>query len=120
MLFQGVILAIILVCTTVNFSSFTGSRNAGHKELYPTQSQPAGNMHDQARSPSITPGYMLVPVQTPRTQRQALLEEGTDTDTSPMNMKSYYTPSSRRSPSKGDRQLSPVKYGRSPSKGSKY
>ncbi|KAK2590934.1 hypothetical protein QQS21_011375 [Conoideocrella luteorostrata] len=112
----GVILAIILICTTVNFSAF--SRHHGsHKELHTTPSQPAGANHDQVRSPSITPGYMLVPVQTPRMQRQALLDDGTDTDNSPISRKPYYTPSGRRSPSKGDRPPSPIKYGRSPSKG---
>ncbi|QUC21274.1 uncharacterized protein UV8b_05517 [Ustilaginoidea virens] len=112
----GVILTIILICTTVNFSAF-GRHSVGHKEVPPTPSQPAASLHDAARSPpSITPGYMLVPVHTPRNQRQALLDEGTDTDNSPMNM-SYYTPSRRQSPSKMDRQPSPIKYGRTPSKG---
>ncbi|KAG6040638.1 hypothetical protein E4U41_007634 [Claviceps citrina] len=112
----GVILAIILICTTVNFSAF--SRNdSGHKAVPPTPSQSASNLHGQASSPGITPGYMLVPVQTPRMQRQALLDDGTDTDNSPINMSAFYTPSGRRSPSKGGRQLSPIKYGRTPSKG---
>ncbi|KAK9442168.1 Nucleus export protein Brr6 [Metarhizium brunneum] len=111
----GVIVAIIVICSTVNLSAF--SRSHGHREILPTPSQPAGDVQDHVRSPGITPGYMLVPVQTPRMKRQALLDEGTDTDNSPINMKPYYTPSGRRSPSKGDRQLSPIKYGRSPSKG---
>ena len=112
---QGVVLAIVLVCTTVNFGTF--SRHGGSKDTHPAPSQPAKNSIDGARSPGITPGYMLVPVQTPRMQRQTLLDEGTDTDNSPINSKPYHTPSTRRSPSKSDRQLSPVKYGRSPSKG---
>lgn len=108
-------MAIIVICSTVNLSAF--SRSHSHREIPPTPSQPAGDVQDHVRSPGITPGYMLVPVQTPRMKRQALLDEGTDTDNSPINMKSYYTPSGRRSPSKGDRQLSPIKYGRSPTKG---
>ncbi|GAB0134671.1 hypothetical protein EsDP_00003032 [Epichloe bromicola] len=113
----GVILAIVLICTTVNFSAFS-RHDSGHKPTPPTPSQPAASLHDQVRSPGITPGYMLVPVQTPRMQRQkTLLDDGTDTDNSPTNMKAFYTPSGWRSPGKGDRQLSPIKYGRSPGKG---
>ena len=66
---------------------------------------------------------MWMPVATPRRQRQGLLDEGEGSDTdnpyvsaTPMRL-GYYTPSSRRSPSKGERARSPVKYNRSPSKG---
>lgn len=65
---------------------------------------------------------MWMPVATPRMKRQGLLEdEGSDTDgpfasATPMHL-GYYTPSSRRSPSKSERARSPVKYMRSPSKG---
>ncbi|KAG6009571.1 hypothetical protein E4U21_001938 [Claviceps maximensis] len=117
----GVIMAIILICTTVNFSAFSrqdSGHKGGHKPIQPTPSQSASSLPDQVRSPGITPGYMLVPVQTPRMQRQALLDDGTDTDNSPINLKSFYTPSGRRSPSKISRPpLSPIKYGRTPSKG---
>ncbi|KHN94391.1 Nucleus export protein Brr6 [Metarhizium album ARSEF 1941] len=111
----GVIVAIIAICSTVNFRAF--SRSHGHRGMHPTPSQPAGDVQDNVRSPGITPGYMLVPVQTPRMQRQALLDEGTDTDNSPINMKPYHTPAGRRSPSKVNSQSSPIKYGLGPSKG---
>ncbi|KZZ88462.1 Nucleus export protein Brr6 [Moelleriella libera RCEF 2490] len=111
----GVIVAIILICATINFGSF-GRQSSSHKELYPPGTQPPSSIQEQARSPDITPGYMLVPVQTPRLRRQALLDEGTDTDNSPIQP-SFFTPSGRRSPSKSNRQLSPVRYRGSPSKG---
>ncbi|KAG5943865.1 hypothetical protein E4U53_007002 [Claviceps sorghi] len=116
----GVILAIILMCTTVNFSAFSrhdGGHKDGQKTTQPTPSESASKLPDISRSPGITPGYMLVPVQTPRMQRQALLDDGTDTDNSPINLRAYYTPLGRRSPSKVNRPLSPIKYGRTPSKG---
>ncbi|POR35998.1 Nitrogen assimilation transcription factor nit-4 [Tolypocladium paradoxum] len=114
----GVVLAFILVCTTVNVGSL--GRQSGHKPVPSAPVQTGSTAPDTARSPDITPGYMLVPVQTPRMQRRAMLDEGTDTDSSPLSLKpalNHYTPSGRRSPSKGERQLSPIKYGRSPSKG---
>ncbi|KAG5981735.1 hypothetical protein E4U55_002607 [Claviceps digitariae] len=117
----GVILSIMLICTTVNFRAFSrhdGGHKGGHKLIESTPSQSASNLPDQTRSPGITPGYMLVPVQTPRMQRQALLDDGTDTDNSPISMKPFCTPLGRRSPSKVNRPpLSPIKYGRTPSKG---
>ncbi|KAM4060993.1 di-sulfide bridge nucleocytoplasmic transport domain-containing protein [Hirsutella rhossiliensis] len=115
----GILLAFILVCTTVNVGAL--SRHSGHKPVVPSAPAQASDVgHEAARSPGITPGYMLVPVQTPRMQRRAMLDEGTDTDTSPLNLKpamAHYTPSGRRSPSKGERQMSPVKYSRGASKG---
>ncbi|KAG6004021.1 hypothetical protein E4U43_000809 [Claviceps pusilla] len=117
----GVIMAIILICTTVNFSAFSrhdSGHNIAHKPTKSTPPQSASKLPDQVRSPGITPGYMLVPVQTPRMQRQALLDDGTDTDNSPINMKAFYTPLGRRSSSKVSRPpLSPTKLGRTPSKG---
>lgn len=64
------------------------------------------------------PSVMWMPVATPRMKRQAMLEDGSDTDASPkpQPMLAYYTPSSRRSPTKSDRARSPVKSQRSPSK----
>lgn len=66
---------------------------------------------------------MWMPVATPRMKRQMMLEEAaSDTDATPppkMQPMLAYTPSSRRSPSKGERgerALSPVKSQRSPSK----
>ncbi|PNY29440.1 Nitrogen assimilation transcription factor nit-4 [Tolypocladium capitatum] len=97
----GVVLAFILVCTTVNVGSL--GRQSGHKPATSPPAQTAGAAHDTGRSPDITPGYMLVPVQTPRMQRRAMLDEGTDTDSSPLNMKpelTHYTPSGRRSPTR--------------------
>ncbi|KAL6406955.1 hypothetical protein AUP68_09772 [Ilyonectria robusta] len=52
--------------------------------------------------PESGPGFMWVPVQTPRVNRHAMLDDGTDTDSSPPKMKPLlaapYTPSGRRSP----------------------
>lgn len=67
------------------------------------------------------PNVMWMPVQTPRMKRHAMLDDGSDTDSSlprstPL-MLPHYTPSGRRSPSKGERARSPIKYARSPSKG---
>lgn len=64
---------------------------------------------------------MWIPVQTPRTKRQALLNDGSDSDSpfpqSTPLMLSHYTPSRRRSPMKAmERPRSPIKYSHSPSK----
>ncbi|PFH55282.1 hypothetical protein XA68_10178 [Ophiocordyceps unilateralis] len=100
----GIVLAFILVCTTVNVGSL--NRQGGHKPTAPAPiPQPSSAVADAdaARSPGIAPGYMLVPVHTPRVSRRAQLDEGTDTDTSPLNLKaalSQFTPSRHKSPSK--------------------
>ncbi|KAM0276516.1 hypothetical protein ACHAQH_006665 [Verticillium albo-atrum] len=78
--------------------------------------QPSGFPGDSAQA------YMWVPIQTPSHRRQLDFDpDGTDTDgASPPFRKTILPPPqtpSRRSPSKGDRGRSPVKYGRSPSKG---
>ncbi|RDA90319.1 hypothetical protein CP533_0390 [Ophiocordyceps camponoti-saundersi (nom. inval.)] len=111
----AIVVAFILVCTTVNVGTF--NRQGGHKPVVSAPAPQASNTApiadpDVARSPGIAPGYMLVPVHTPRLSRRAQLDDGTDTDTSPLNFKaaiSRLTPSARKSPSKGDRQLSSVK-----------
>ncbi|RDA82573.1 hypothetical protein CP532_3066 [Ophiocordyceps camponoti-leonardi (nom. inval.)] len=113
----AIVIAFILVCTTVNMGTF--SRQNGHKSAASAPAPQASNAvaaaeADAARSPGIAPGYMLVPVHTPRMSRRAQLDEGgTDTDTSPLDFKSaisFLTPSGRKGPSKGERQqLSPVK-----------
>lgn len=101
---QGVLLAFILVCTTVNVGVL--SQHGGHKPVTaPPVAPPGDTAREAARPPDVTPGYMLVPVQTPRMPRRAMLDEGTDTDNSPLNL--------RRSPSKGERHSSPVKHARS-------
>ncbi|KAI5463933.1 Di-sulfide bridge nucleocytoplasmic transport domain-containing protein [Mariannaea sp. PMI_226] len=109
--------AILILCAFAN--NLTLGR---YNKATPAAPVPSASIHDPAIPLESGPGYMWVPVQTPHTNRHALLDEGTDTDTSPPKMKPLlaapYTPSGRRSPSKRDRSLSPVKYGRSPSKGS--
>ncbi|PHH71886.1 hypothetical protein CDD80_4914 [Ophiocordyceps camponoti-rufipedis] len=109
----GIVLAFILVCTTVNVGAL--SRQGGHRPIAPAVApQPSSAVvdADAAKSPGIAPGYMLVPVHTPRVSRRTQLDEGTDTDTSPLNLKAALprvTPAGRRSPSKEERFLSPVK-----------
>lgn len=62
---------------------------------------------------------MWIPVQTPKMRSRRFMEEETDTDGTPPSMHKplNFTPSSRRSPSKRERSLSPIKYSRSPVKG---
>ncbi|PKS12391.1 hypothetical protein jhhlp_000595 [Lomentospora prolificans] len=62
-------------------------------------------------------------VQTPRTRRHQLeMDDGTDTDDGsfqsyrPSALKAPQTPSGSRSPTKGDRTMSPIKLNRSPAK----
>ncbi|KAF4338029.1 nucleus export BRL1 [Fusarium beomiforme] len=114
----GFFFAVLIFCACAN-NFFLGGYV--HKPAPPVQSQPAAPSHDPSMAPENGPGFMWVPVQTPRMQRHMLLDDGTDTDsTPPPKMKTLlpppYTPSLRRSPSKMDRGRSPVK-NRSPSKG---
>ncbi|KAJ4311108.1 hypothetical protein N0V84_010612 [Fusarium piperis] len=115
----GFFLTVLIFCVFANNVLFSGY---GNKAPAPVQSQPA-TIHDPSIPPEGGPGFMWIPVQTPRMQRHRMLDEGTDTDNSPPKMKPIlaapYTPSGRRSPSKGDRSRSPVKYNRSPSKGNR-
>lgn len=113
---KGFFFAIIVICIFAN--NLTLGRGAGSRApVAPVPSVPA---HDPMVPPTNTPGFIWYPVETPRRQRHALIDEGTDTDSSPPKMKPLlaapYTPS-RRSPSKGERSRSPVKFGRTPSKG---
>ncbi|KAF4949109.1 hypothetical protein FGADI_9113 [Fusarium gaditjirri] len=114
----GFFFAVLIFCAFAN-NFFLGGYAS--KPAAPVQSQPAAPPHDPSMVPENGPGFMWVPVQTPRMQRHMLLDDGTDTDsTPPPKMKTIlappYTPSLRRSPSKTDRGRSPVK-NRSPSKG---
>ncbi|CVL11836.1 hypothetical protein FPRO06_07926 [Fusarium proliferatum] len=114
----GFFFAVLIFCAFAN-NFFLGGYVS--KPAPPVQSQPAAPPHDPSMAPENGPGFMWVPVQTPRMQRHMLLDDGTDTDsTPPPKMKTIlappYTPSLRRSPSKTDRGCSPVK-NRSPSKG---
>ncbi|KAF5590646.1 nucleus export BRL1 [Fusarium subglutinans] len=114
----GFFFAVLIFCAFAN-NFFLGGYVS--KPALPVQSQPAAPPHDPSMAPENGPGFMWVPVQTPRMQRHMLLDDGTDTDsTPPPKMKTIlappYTPSLRRSPSKTDRGRSPVK-NRSPSKG---
>ncbi|KAF4451947.1 Nucleus export protein BRL1 [Fusarium austroafricanum] len=115
----GFFFAVLIFCAFAN-NFFLGGY-ANNKPAAPVQSQPAAPPHDPSMAPENGPGFMWVPVQTPRMQRHMLLDDATDTDSTPPKMKALlpppYTPSFRRSPSKGDRGRSPVKANRSPSKG---
>ncbi|KAJ3526004.1 hypothetical protein NM208_g11395 [Fusarium decemcellulare] len=115
----GFFFAVLIFCAFANNLVLGGYAN---KAAAPPPSQPSAPVHDPAIPPESGPGYMWIPVQTPRMQRHRMLDEGTDTDSSPPKMRSLlaappYTPSGRRSPSKGERSRSPVKLNRSPSKG---
>lgn len=111
-------MAVLVFCL---FANTVGRRSGGETPHHPMQSHQAVPPHMQSMAPDGTPAHMWPRFQTPRVQRHAFVDdEGTDTDTSPAKLKPMlppYTPSGRRSPSKGDRSLSPIKYRRSPSKG---
>ncbi|KAF4981649.1 hypothetical protein FZEAL_2589 [Fusarium zealandicum] len=117
----GFFFAVLIFCAFANNLVLGGYANS--KAAAPAPSQSAVASHDLSMPPESGPGFMWIPVQTPRMQRHGMLDEGTDTDSSPPKMKPIlappYTPSGRRSPSKGDRGRSPVKYNRSPNKGSR-
>ncbi|KAF7560446.1 hypothetical protein G7046_g3690 [Stylonectria norvegica] len=108
----GFFFAILVVCAFANNLTL-GRYSGGAKAAPAVPSQPANAGHDIGLPPDSTPGFMWVPVQTPRMQRHKMLDDGTDTDSSPPKMKHIlaapYTPSGRRSPSKGERSRSPVK-----------
>lgn len=113
----GFFLALLLLC------AFANNLTLGRwTKATPAAPAPSASIHDATIPPESGHGFMWIPVQTPRTNRHAILDEGTDTDSSPPKMRPLlaapYTPSGRRSPSKRERSLSPVKYGRTPSKGS--
>ncbi|KAH7185234.1 Di-sulfide bridge nucleocytoplasmic transport domain-containing protein [Fusarium flagelliforme] len=113
----GFFFAVLIFCAFANNFFLGGYVN---KPAPPVQSQPAAPSREPSMVPESGPGFMWVPVQTPRMKRHMMLDEGTDTDNTPPKMKTLlpppFTPSIRRSPSKGDRGRSPVK-NRSPSKG---
>ncbi|KAF7539609.1 hypothetical protein G7Z17_g12387 [Cylindrodendrum hubeiense] len=105
----GFFFAILILCAFAN--NLTLGKIGGDRATPAAPSQSAA-IHDPAMPPESGPGFMWVPVQTPRMNRHAMLDEGTDTDSSPPKMKPLlaapYTPSGRRSPSKKERSLSPV------------
>ncbi|OAA55091.1 Nucleus export protein Brr6 [Cordyceps fumosorosea ARSEF 2679] len=110
----GFFFAVIILCVFGNNLVLGRGSNGGHAAPYNREPVKSANgMGDDS-------GVMWMPVQTPRMKRHALLEDGSDTDSSlpratPL-MLPHYTPSGRRSPSKGERARSPVKYSRSPIK----
>ncbi|KAL6917436.1 hypothetical protein FSHL1_008867 [Fusarium sambucinum] len=113
----GFFFAVLIFCAFANNFFLGGYVN---KPAAPVPSQPASSSREASMVPENGPGFMWVPVQTPRMKRHMILDEGTDTDNTPPKMKALlppsFTPSIRRSSSKGDRGRSPVK-NRSPSKG---
>ncbi|PHH64368.1 hypothetical protein CDD81_4725 [Ophiocordyceps australis] len=65
-----------------------------------------------------TAGYMLVPVQTPQTERRALTGQDINSDALPLNLGTAANASPvRRSPKKNERYMSPVDWARSPRRG---
>ncbi|KAL7785646.1 Di-sulfide bridge nucleocytoplasmic transport domain-containing protein [Trichoderma ceciliae] len=94
----------------------------GRSKSHPAPVHPPSFSHIPLMVPNNTPAHFRARFETPRAQRYAFIEDDvTDTDMSPPKMALgpgfAYTPSGRRSPSKGERSLSPIKYHRSPSKG---
>lgn len=114
---QGFFFAVVILCVFGNNLILgRGASGSGHAASYQGQHQ-KNNMHGRGDDNNV----MWMPVQTPRMNRHALLDDGSDTDSSlpratPL-MLPHYTPGGRRSPSKGERARSPIKYSRSPSKG---
>ncbi|CRK12298.1 hypothetical protein BN1723_009674 [Verticillium longisporum] len=116
---------ILLLCLGLNAWSHVQIGTSA-KAVHPVPSNAAADVGHHPQ-PSGFPGdsaqaYMWVPIQTPSHRRQLDFDaDGTDTDgASPPFRKAILPPPqtpSRRSPSKGDYSRSPVKYGRSPSKG---
>ncbi|KAJ3473721.1 hypothetical protein NLG97_g10165 [Lecanicillium saksenae] len=110
----GFFFAVIILCVFGNNILLGRSANKGHAAPYNPAHKNVNGMGDD-------PSVMWMPVQTPRMKRHAMLDDGSDTDSSlprstPL-MLPHYTPSAHRSPSKGERARSPIKYSRSPSKG---
>ncbi|RFU76406.1 hypothetical protein TARUN_5848 [Trichoderma arundinaceum] len=94
----------------------------GRSKSYPAPAHPPAVSHVPLMAPDATPAHFRARFETPRAQRYAFIEDDvTDFDTPPTRMALgpgfTYTPSGRRSPSKGERSVSPIKYHRSPSKG---
>ncbi|KAH6607056.1 hypothetical protein Trco_003369 [Trichoderma cornu-damae] len=94
----------------------------GRSKGHPAPLHPTAFSHVPPMAPDATPAHFRARFETPRAQRYAFIEDDmTDADPSPPKMALgpgfAYTPSGRRSPSKGERPLSPIKYHRSPNKG---
>ncbi len=116
---QGFFFAIIIICVFGN-NLILGRNGSPSRPTFQHQSSSA-DMSSAMSGDAANGQVMWMPVQTPRMKRHAMIDDGSDTD-SPMPkatplMLPHYTPSGRRSPSKGERSRSPVKYARSPSKG---
>ncbi|KAM3549304.1 hypothetical protein MY1884_008797 [Beauveria asiatica] len=110
----GFFFAIIIICVFGN--NLILGRNGKSGKAMPYNREPMTNASGVGDETNV----MWMPVQTPRMKRHAMLDDGSDTDSSlphstPL-MLPHYTPSGRRSPSKGERARSPMKYSRSPSK----
>ncbi|OAA66413.1 Nucleus export protein Brr6 [Akanthomyces lecanii RCEF 1005] len=111
----GFFFAIIIICVFGN--NLILGRNANSGQVTAFNGEPQKNANRMADDPNV----IWMPVQTPRMKRHMMLDDGSDTDSSlprstPL-MLPHATPSGRRSPSKGERARSPIKYSRSPSKG---
>ncbi|KAL7816000.1 Di-sulfide bridge nucleocytoplasmic transport domain-containing protein [Trichoderma aethiopicum] len=93
----------------------------GRSKAQPAPVHAAAFSHVPVMGPDATPAHFRGRFETPRSQRYAYLEDDVrDADMSPsrraLGPGFMYTPSGRRSPGKGERPLSPIKY-HSPAKG---
>ncbi|CAI6084783.1 unnamed protein product [Clonostachys chloroleuca] len=115
----GAVSVVVLLTIFANNAAY--SRAVASKPAHPTTKESQTPNPHPSMVPDSTPGVMWVPVQTPSSRRHALLEEETDTDSSPPKAQQFllqaHTPSSNRVFGKRGRSVSPIKYGRSPSKG---
>ncbi|EGX89058.1 Nucleus export protein Brr6 [Cordyceps militaris CM01] len=110
----GFFFSIIILCLFGN--NLILGRNTNSSQAASYNREPIKNINGMGDDPNV----MWMPVQTPRMKRHAMLDDGSDTDSSlprstPL-MLPHYTPSGRKSPSKGERARSPVKHLRSPTK----
>ncbi|KAK5999224.1 hypothetical protein PT974_01615 [Cladobotryum mycophilum] len=118
----GFFFAVVLIVIFTNFlGRYTGNSAPKAAPPAPIPFQPVAS-HMSSIAPEGTPAHMRSRFQTPRTQRYRMIEDdGTDDDNTPPKLAPApllsFTPSGRRSPSKGERPRSPIKYLRSPSKG---
>ncbi|KFA47462.1 hypothetical protein S40293_02115 [Stachybotrys chartarum IBT 40293] len=113
---QGFIFVIVVGFT---FGNAALSRYTVAKPAPEPQRHSSRDFHEPSMSADGAPAWMYIPVQTPMRTRHEVLDDATDTDSSPPKMRAILapqTPSGRRSPSKGERILSPSKVRRSPSK----
>ncbi|KAF4119451.1 Di-sulfide bridge nucleocytoplasmic transport domain [Geosmithia morbida] len=113
----GAVLAFLVITTFAN-NLMIGAKSAPAPG--PVARPTISSSGSHLEHPSSRGDVMWIPVQTPKMRSRRFIDDDTDTDSTPPNMHKMlppYTPSGKRSPSKRERSLSPIKYGRSPMKG---